>query len=72
MIRYIIGENEDVKGWCVAHVFRESDGLDADVDEVKDYDTKYEAWQAAWEMNRRYADEENFYIALCKIDLERG
>ena len=72
MKRYIIGENEDVKGWCVCHVFRESNGLDADVDEVKDYDTKYEAWQAAWDMNRRYADEDGFYIALCKIDLERG
>ena len=70
MERLIVGNDTDTKGWCVARVDKENG--DADFQIVGHFKDKQAAWFEAWQRNEKYADTDCFYIALCKIDLERG
>lgn len=70
MLRYIIGNDENEKGWCVCRVDKENG--DAEITVVEHYDNKEDAWNGAWERNETYADASRFYIALCCINLEKG
>lgn len=72
MERLIVGNDTDTKGWCVCRVNNESFGKDADVEIVELAESKEDAWSKAWQRNYEYGGHERIYIALCKIDLERG
>ena len=67
MIRLLIGKDEP-KGWCVCRVSKENG--DANIFDVGDYASKAEAWRKAWDLNHEYAEEDYFFMAVCKIDLE--
>lgn len=72
MERLIVGNDTDKEGWVVARVDKKYG--DADFEIVGQFKDKQTAWFGAWRRNEIFADADMdcFYIALCKIDLERG